>query len=135
LCLWRCATTLVAAATGAGVQSSINSLGYACHRAAANLPFYSELAAGIDDVLDQAGWVAFVAHSAESPVRQGRFIAGMREHRVEGILLAPAEGPAAEVVADLKRRGIPVVQNVASCRQAERRLGQRRFQARHDARG
>jgi LacI family transcriptional regulator len=118
---------LVAAATRAGVQSSIDSLGYVYHRAAANLrtrltytvglviceitnPFYAELAAGIDDALDQAGWVAFVANTAESPARQGRFIARMREHRVDGILLAPAEGSGAEVIDDLKRQGIPVVQ-------------------------
>ena len=78
---------LVAAATRAGVQSSMDSLGYVYHRAAANLrmrlthtvglviceitnPFYAELAAGIDDALDQAGWVAFVANTAESPTRQ-----------------------------------------------------------------
>ena len=118
---------LVAAATRAGVKSSIDSLGYVYHRAAANLrtrlthtvglviceitnPFYAELAAGIDDALDQAGWVAFVANTAESPARQSRFIARMREHRVDGILLAPAEGTAADVVDDLNRNGIPVVQ-------------------------
>jgi len=118
---------LVAAATRAGVQSSIDSLGYVYHRAAANLrtrltytvglviceitnPFYAELAAGIDDALDQAGWVAFVANTAESPARQSRFIARMREHRVDGILLAPAEGSAAEVIDELTRQGTPVVQ-------------------------
>lgn len=118
---------LVAAATRAGVQSSMDSLGYVYHRAAANLrarlthtvglviceitnPFYAELAAGIDDALDQAGWVAFVANTAESPDRQGRFIARMREHRVDGILLAPAEGTAPDLVGELKRQGVPVVQ-------------------------
>jgi LacI family transcriptional regulator len=118
---------LVAEATRAGVQSSIESLGYVYHRAAANLrmrlthtvglviceitnPFYAELAAGVDDALDQAGWVAFVANTAESPDRQGRFIARMREHRVDGILLAPAEGTAAAAVDELKRQGLPVVQ-------------------------
>ncbi len=118
---------LVAAATRAGVRSSIDSLGYVYHRAAANLrmrlthtvglviceitnPFYAELAAGIDDALDQAGWVAFVANTAEQPARQARFIARMREHRVDGILLAPAEGTGAEVVDELKRQGVPVVQ-------------------------
>ncbi len=118
---------LVAATTRAGVQSSMDSLGYVYHRAAANLrarlthtvglviceitnPFYAELAAGIDDALDQAGWVAFVANTAESPARQSRFIARMREHRVDGILLTPAEGTAADVVDELKRNGVPVVQ-------------------------
>jgi LacI family transcriptional regulator len=118
---------LVAEATRAGVRSSIASLGYVYHRAAANLrtrlthtvglviceitnPFYAELAAGIDDALDQAGWVAFVANTAEQPARQARFIARMREHRVDGILLAPAEGTSADVVDELKRHGVPAVQ-------------------------
>jgi LacI family transcriptional regulator len=126
---------LVAAATRAGVQSSIDSLGYVYHRAAANLrarlthtvglviceitnPFYAELLAGIDDALDHAGWVAFVANTAESPARQSRFIARMREHRVDGILLTPAEGTAADVVGELKGHGVPVVQML-------RRVGQR----------
>lgn len=118
---------LVANTTRARVEASIASLGYVYHRAAANLrtrlthtvglviceitnPFYAELAAGIDDALDQAGWVAFVANTAESPARQSRFIARMREHRVDGILLAPAEGTAPGAVAELKRQGVPVVQ-------------------------
>ncbi len=126
---------LVAASTRADVQMSMNSLGYVYHRAAANLrmrlthtvglviceitnPFYAELAAGIDDALDQAGWVAFVANTAESPARQSRFIARMREQRVDGILLAPAEGTLADVVDELKRNSIPVVQML-------RRVGQR----------
>ena len=126
---------LVAEATRAGVQSSIDSLGYVYHRAAANLrtrltytvglviceitnPFFAELAAGIDDALDQAGWVAFVANTAESPARQNRFIARMREHRVDGIMLALAEGTSPETVDELKRQGVPVVQML-------RRIGKR----------
>jgi DNA-binding LacI/PurR family transcriptional regulator len=87
---------LVADTTRARIESSIDSLGYVYHRAAANLrtrlthtvglviceitnPFYAELTAGIDDALDRAGWVAFVANTAESPSRQSRFIARMRD--------------------------------------------------------
>ena len=143
---------LVAATTRAGVQSSMDSLGYVYHRAAANLrmrlthtvglviceitnPFYAELAAGIDDALDQAGWVAFVANTAESPARQSRFIARMREHRVDGILLAPAEGTAADVVDELKRNGVPVVQMLRRVGGQERGLRQRRLSARNDLGG
>ena len=125
---------LVAETTRARIQSSIESLGYVYHRAAANLrtrlthtvglvvceitnPFYAELTAGIDDVLDAAGWVAFLANTAESPARQGRFIARMREQRVDGILLAPAEGSSSRLIADLRQHGLPVVQML-------RRLGQ-----------
>ena len=125
---------LVAETTRAGVQSSIHSLGYVYDRAAANLrarlthtvglviceitnPFYAALAAGVDDALDHAGWVAFVANTSESPERQSRFIARMREHRVDGILLAPAEGTSPSSINELGRQGLPVVQML-------RRVGQ-----------
>jgi LacI family transcriptional regulator len=118
---------LVAKTTRARIESSIDSLGYVYHRAAANLrgslthtvglviceitnPFYAELAAGVDDALDRAGWVAFVANTAESTIRQERFIARMREHRVDGILLAAAEGTSARAIEDLRREGLPVVE-------------------------
>jgi len=118
---------LVANATRERVESSMDSLGYIYHRAAANLrarlthtiglviceitnPFYAELTAGIDEALDRAGWVAFLANTAESPSRQERFIARMREHRVDGILLAPAEGTSPRTIDQLRRQGVPVVQ-------------------------
>ena len=105
----------------------MDSLGYIYHRAAANLrarlthtigiviceitnPFYAELTAGIDEALDRAGWVAFLANTAESPARQDRFIVRMREHRVDGILLAPAEGTSPRTIEQLMRQGVPVVQ-------------------------
>src|SRR5271155_3599760 len=125
----------VARATRERVQSSIVSLGYVYDRAAANLrapythtvglvvceitnPFYAELTAGIDEVLDGAGWVGFLANTAESPARQDRFIERMREHRVDGLLLCPAEGTKVELIERLHRYGLPMVQVL-------RRLGRR----------
>jgi LacI family transcriptional regulator len=118
---------LVARTTREKIESSIDSLGYVYDRAAANLrtgrthtiglivceitnPFYAELTAGIDDALDRAGWVAFLANTAESPARQDRFIERMREQRVDGLLLSPAEGTEADTVERLRRHGMPVVQ-------------------------
>jgi LacI family transcriptional regulator len=126
---------LVARTTRERVQSSIDSLGYVYDRAAANLrtrlthtiglivceitnPFYAELTAGIDEVLDRAGWVAFLANTAESPERQDRFIERMREQRVDGLLLSPAEGSDPAIIERLQRLGVPVVQML-------RRLGRR----------
>jgi LacI family transcriptional regulator len=126
---------VVARATREHVQTSIDSLGYVYDRAAANLrarfthtvglvvceitnPFYAELTAGIDDALDRAGWVGFLANTAESPTRQDRFIERMREHRVDGLLLCPAEGTKLELINHLRRIGLPVVQIL-------RRLGHR----------
>ena len=82
-------------------------------------PFYAELTAGIDDALDRAGWVAFLANTAESPARQDRFIERMREQRVDGLLLSPAEGTDADIIERLHRYGLPVVQML-------RRVGQAR---------
>ena len=118
---------LVARPTRERVQSSINSLGYVYDRAAAHLrarythtvglvvceitnPFYAEMTAGIDEALDRAGWVGFLANTAESPARQDRFIERMREHRVDGLLLCPAEGTDAELVERLHGFGLPAVQ-------------------------
>jgi LacI family transcriptional regulator len=118
---------LVATSTRERVQASIGSLGYVYDRSAANLrarlthtigllvceitnPFYAELTAGIDEALDRAGWVAFLANTAESPARQDRFIARMREHRVDGLLLAPAEGTSPAIIERMRQQGLPVVQ-------------------------
>lgn len=118
---------LVARETRQRVQSCIDRMGYVYDRAAANLrtrlthtiglivceitnPFYAELTAGIDETLDRAGFVAFLANTAESPARQERFIARMREHRVDGLLLSPAEGTDPELIERLHRLGMPVVQ-------------------------
>jgi LacI family transcriptional regulator len=127
---------LVARPTRERVQSSMSSLGYVYDRAAANLrarhthtiglivceitnPFYAELTAGIDEVLDRAGWVAFLANTAESPARQDRFIERMREHRVDGLLLSPAEGTDPAIVERIAGFGLPMVQML-------RRLGRGR---------
>ena len=120
-------SALVAETTRARVQASITELRYVYDRAAANLrarlthtiglivceitnPFYAQLIAGIDDALDHAGWLAFLANSAESTIKQDRFIERMREHRVDGFLIAPAEGTEADVVERLLLQNMPVVQ-------------------------
>lgn len=117
---------LVAVATRARVRASIDQLGYVYDRTAANLrgrlthtiglvvceitnPFYAELTAGVDSVLDQAGWVSFLANTAESPARQDRFIERMREHRVDGLLLSPAEGSDPGLADRLDSLGMPLV--------------------------
>jgi LacI family transcriptional regulator len=126
---------VVARVTRERVQSSIVSLGYVYDRAAANLrarhthtvglvvceitnPFYAELTAGIDETLDHAGWIGFLANTAESPTRQDRFIERMREHRVDGLLLCPAEGTKIDLIDRLQGYGLPMVQVL-------RRLGRR----------
>src|SRR5882724_9043657 len=121
------ASPLVAKPTRTRIQASIDTLGYVYDRSAANLrtrstqtiglivceitnPFYAELTAGIDGALDRAGWVAFLANTAESPARQDRFIERMREQRVDGLLLSPAEGTDVDTMEQLRQVGLPCVQ-------------------------
>jgi LacI family transcriptional regulator len=124
---------LVAEATRSKIRATIDELGYVYNRGAANLrsrrsktigvvvseitnPFYAELVAGIDAVMDRTGWIAFLATSSESPERQARFIQRIREQNVDGIILTAAEGTEPEFIARLQGWRIP-------CVQALRRVG------------
>ena len=124
---------LVADATRSKIRATIEELGYVYNRGAANLrsrrsktigvvvceitnPFYAELVAGIDAVMDRTGWIAFLATSSESPERQARFIQRIREQNVDGIILTAAEGTDPEIVSRLQGWRLP-------CVQALRRVG------------
>jgi LacI family transcriptional regulator len=118
---------LVAAATRGRVQAAVAKLGYIYNRGAANLrasrtkavgllvceivnPFNAEFTVGVDQVLDEAGYVAFLANTAESLDRQGRFLRRMREQNVDGILLCPAAGTPSDLMGQLSAWQIPCVQ-------------------------
>lgn len=118
---------LVAKKTRERVQETIDALGYVYNRGAASMrsgrsktvglviseitnPFYAELTAGIEPVLEEAGLLAFLANSYDSPARQARLVQRMREQGADGIILSPAEGTDPRLVADLQRSGLPVVQ-------------------------
>ncbi|CAO3440277.1 LacI family DNA-binding transcriptional regulator [Azospirillum endophyticum] len=122
---------LVAAETRERVQAAMAALGYIYNRGAATLraartqtvgllvcelnnPFYAEMTAGVDDVLDTEGFVAFIANTAEQPERQDRFLQRMREHNVDGVILCPAAGTQAELLDRLDRWGLPCVQALRS---------------------
>jgi LacI family transcriptional regulator len=118
---------LVAADTRERVKAAMKSAGYVYNRGAARLrtgtsgtiglvvpeitnPFYAELTAGIDEALDDAGQLTFLANSNESPDRQERFIQRIREQGADGIILCAAEGTPAALAATLARWRIPCVQ-------------------------
>src|SRR4051794_35490485 len=100
---------LVAHSTRERVQAAVEELGYVYNRGAANLraartkavgllvpnlgnPFFAEMTAGVDEALDAAGYVAFLANTGESLERQDRFLKRMREQKVDGVVLCPAAG-------------------------------------------
>ena len=55
-------------------------------------PFFSELLAGIETVIDAAGMVVILVNSGDLLSRQETLLTRMREHGVDGIILCPAAG-------------------------------------------
>ncbi|MBE0532818.1 MAG: LacI family DNA-binding transcriptional regulator [Rhodospirillales bacterium] len=120
-------STLVADSTRAQVLQSIREIGYVYNRGAATLrsprtnvvalvvpqidnPFFGEVTAGADDALDRAGFVSFLANTAETPARQDRFLDRMREHDIDGVIICPARGTSPELIRRLRNWGVPCVQ-------------------------
>ncbi|MHB0777233.1 LacI family DNA-binding transcriptional regulator [Halomonas sp. WWR20] len=118
---------LVAERTREKVQASIKTLGYVYNRGAAALrgsrthtlgvvvydianPFFGAMVAGIDAALNRQGYVSFLANSEDSATRQQRFLERMREHRVDAILLCPAEGTDPRLIETLHAWNLPCVQ-------------------------
>jgi LacI family transcriptional regulator len=118
---------LVASATREKVVEAFSAVGYVYNRGAARLrtglsgtigvivpeitnPFYAELTAGIDEVLDAAGRLAFLANSNESFQRQERFVRRIKEQGVDRVLLCAAVGTTPALVAQLRAWKLPCVQ-------------------------
>lgn len=118
---------LVADATRTRVLDSARTIAYVRNRSAASLragrsdtiglvvpeitnPFYAEFTAGFEGALNRNNCVTFLGNSAENLSRQEMFIARMREQRVDGIAISPAEGTPAAVLQGLADRGVPCVQ-------------------------
>lgn len=102
--------------TRARIHQAMDRLGYVYNRGAANLrnaqskvvglvlndlsnPFFAEFAIGVETVLQMAGYVAFMANTSESVVRQTQVMRMMREHGAGGIILCPALDTKPEDIA------------------------------------
>ncbi|MBI3674712.1 MAG: LacI family DNA-binding transcriptional regulator [Rhizobiales bacterium] len=118
---------LIRAETRRRVVETAQALGYIYNRSAASLrkarddvvgivindltnPFFAELAVGCERVLQSAGFISFIANTAENPVRQAEVIRRMQEHGVAGIIVCATRGTAEDAFDDLIGQGIPVVQ-------------------------
>ena len=117
---------LVAEATREHVLRVIKEHGYVYHRAAAQLrkkrtdivgvstcnllnPYFAEVAAGIEQVLEEHGRVLVLGNARESVPRQSRFLSTLREYNVEGVLLMPAIGTPRAAVEHVREWHIPLV--------------------------
>ncbi|QMV02910.1 substrate-binding domain-containing protein [Devosia sp. D6-9] len=117
---------LVAARTNEKVREAIARLGYVYNRKAAirarlsyligviipdlSNPFFSDLAAGIDSVLNDEGWVSLVGNCWESAAKQDLIIQRMQEHKVDGLLICPAVDSGKGFAERLEQTGFPVLQ-------------------------
>jgi LacI family transcriptional regulator len=116
----------VRSATRDRVNAAIRDLGYVYNRGAANLrrarsnmvgmvihdltnPFCAELAVGIERSFQAAGYVPFIANTAESPVRQAEVIKLMREQGVAGLIVSAARGTPDDALDSLVAAGVPIV--------------------------
>ena len=118
---------LVKRETRRRVEEAIDRLGYVYNRNAANLrrrtsdmvamiindltnPFFAELAVGLEEALEAAGYVSLMANTGEDPVRQRRVMETMREHGAAGFILCPAMGTETRLVAAMSDWNVPVIQ-------------------------
>ncbi|MFC5824537.1 LacI family DNA-binding transcriptional regulator [Nonomuraea insulae] len=115
----------VAPATRERVQAAINELGFVRHGSASTLraghsrtiglsvidignPFFTEVAAGVEDVASELGYAVILGNSAGSQDKEERNLRVLAEHRVRGVLITPSgEDPAR--LDRLREHGISVV--------------------------
>lgn len=117
----------ISAETREKVRQAVLDTGYRYNRFAAKLrtgqsktigliitdianPYFAALAAGVETELDRFGYMTFLVNSADDWERQLRQLSSLREHGVDGVLLSPALGTAADAVNEAIHNGVPVVQ-------------------------
>ena len=117
---------LVKPATRERIMGAIDRLGYVYNRSAASLrtarssfvgmvisdlmnPFFTELAVGIEDGLNNMGFVPILANTNEDVDRQTRVLQSLREHGVAGIIMSPARGTDVWSLAETLPRSLPMV--------------------------
>jgi LacI family transcriptional regulator len=71
-------------------------------------PFFTDVARGIEDRLDEAGYTLMLASSDEQPEREARYLRLFEEHGVQGVMVVPATDDLTHLV-DLHERGLRVV--------------------------
>ncbi|MFD7659610.1 LacI family DNA-binding transcriptional regulator [Actinosynnema sp. NPDC059797] len=116
---------LVAESTRKRVQAAIAELGFVRNESARQLrggtsrtlayvvldtrnPFFTDVAAGAQQVAEDAGLAMYLCDGGEDPARQARYLDLLEQQRVEGILITPVAEDEPRIAA-LVARGTPVV--------------------------
>ena len=97
---------MVAEATRQRVQAAIEELAFVRNASAHQLragrshhlglvvldvmnPFFTEVARGIEDAANEAGYVVILCNSDNSPEKEGRYLRVLEEQRTAGVLITP----------------------------------------------
>lgn len=119
--------------TVAAVRAAADRLGYVYDRGAARLrsgrsrtvgllvceitnAFYAELTAGVQATLEAAGFATLLANTDESLDRQRLMLERFREYHADGVLMVPASGTPATLMAEIGRWRLPCVTMVRGFR-------------------
>ena len=73
-------------------------------------PFFAGAARGLADVLEPEGYTVLLANSDESAEREMRAVETLRDRRVDGMVVVPAEIAAAPHLTELVDSGVATVQ-------------------------
>ncbi|MGY1774002.1 LacI family DNA-binding transcriptional regulator [Blastococcus sp. SYSU D00813] len=71
-------------------------------------PFFTDVARGVEEVVDAAGLSLVLCNTDDRPAREKAHLATLAEQRVQGVLITPT-AELSDDIAALRERGIPVV--------------------------
>ena len=60
-------------------------------------PFFTEVARGVEDAANEAGYVVILCNSDDSPEKERRYLRMLEEQRVAGILITPARNDLSDL--------------------------------------
>ncbi|HLG77834.1 MAG TPA: substrate-binding domain-containing protein, partial [Ktedonobacteraceae bacterium] len=71
-------------------------------------PFFTEVARGVEDLANQAGYVVILCNSDDSLEKESNYLRVLEEQRTRGVLITPVQSDAS-YLQRFRRRGIAVV--------------------------
>lgn len=71
-------------------------------------PFFTEVARGVEDLANQAGYVVILCNSDDSAEKESHYLQVLEEQRTQGVLITPVQSDAG-YLQRFRRRGIAVV--------------------------
>src|SRR5260221_9353272 len=116
---------IVALETRQRVQQAIDEIGFVRNGSARQLragtsqhiglivldvanPFFTEVARGVEDLANQAGYVVILCNSDDSVDKENHYLHVLEEQRTQGVLITPVQSDAS-YLQRFRQRGIVVV--------------------------